>query len=157
MPQLTLHLLGSFQALLDGISITSFETHKVRALLAYLAVEADRPHSRDELVGLLWPDQPDPAARASLRQDLANQRKAIGERTIESPFLDITSDTIQFRHSSSCWIDGLFRLERDYCPNAIRICKRKLSKFRYPKARRFSNLIFKLTPSAKPLLCRPSK
>jgi predicted ATPase len=105
MPQLALHLLGSFQALLDGISISAFETHKVRALLAYLAVEADRPHSRDELVGLLWPDQPDQSARASLRQALANLRKTIGDRTIESPFLDITSDTIQFRHSSSCWID----------------------------------------------------
>lgn len=100
MPQLALHLLGPFQALFDGISITTFETHKVRALLAYLAVEADRPHSRDELIGLLWPDQPDPAARASLRQALANLRKAIGDRSAETPYLDITSDSIQFQHSS---------------------------------------------------------
>jgi len=105
MPQLALHLLGPFQALLDGISITTFETHKVRALLAYLAVEADRPHARDELIGLLWPDQPDPAARASLRQALANLRKAIGDRTAETPFLDITPDSIQFQHASDVEID----------------------------------------------------
>jgi predicted ATPase/DNA-binding SARP family transcriptional activator len=105
MAQLTLRLFGPFQASLDGISITTFETHKVRALLAYLAVEADRPHSRDELIGLLWPDQPDQAARASLRQALANLRKALGDRTAESPFLSMAPDSIQFRRSGRCWID----------------------------------------------------
>ncbi len=53
MSHLALRLFGSFQATLDGRPITGFESNKVRALLAYLAVEADRPHSRDELVGLL--------------------------------------------------------------------------------------------------------
>jgi hypothetical protein len=61
MSTLTVSLLGAFQATLDGRPITGFESNKVRALLAYLAVEADRLHSRDELIGLLWPDQPDTA------------------------------------------------------------------------------------------------
>ena len=47
MPRLTLSLLGPFQATLDGKPITDFESDRVRALLAYLAVEADRPHRRD--------------------------------------------------------------------------------------------------------------
>jgi predicted ATPase/DNA-binding SARP family transcriptional activator len=98
-------LLGSFQASLDGSLITTFETHKVRALLAYLAVEADRPHTRDELVGLLWPEQPDQAARASLRQALASLRKSIGDRATEAPFLLTAPDSIQFQLSSDCWID----------------------------------------------------
>ena len=71
MPQLVLRLLGPFQAMLDERPITGIESNKVRALLAYLAVEADRPHSRDELIGLLWPEQPDVTARANLRQALA--------------------------------------------------------------------------------------
>jgi DNA-binding SARP family transcriptional activator len=78
MPILSLSLFGPFQAALDGRPITGFESNKVRALLAYLVVEADRPHSRDELIGLLWPDQLDAAARANLRQALANLRKDQG-------------------------------------------------------------------------------
>ena len=41
-------LLGPPQFTLGGQPITSFESDKVRALLVYLAVEADRPHSRNE-------------------------------------------------------------------------------------------------------------
>jgi DNA-binding SARP family transcriptional activator len=38
--------LGPFHVTLDGKPVAGFESNKVRALLAYLAVEADRPHSR---------------------------------------------------------------------------------------------------------------
>src|SRR5512136_1682333 len=105
MPHLALHLLGPFQALLDGQPIAGFESNKVRALLAYLAVEADRPHSRDELIGLLWPEQPDVTARANLRQALANLRNAIGDRSSDTPFLSTTSDSIQFQRTEQCSID----------------------------------------------------
>jgi DNA-binding SARP family transcriptional activator len=43
-----------------------FESIKVRALLAYLAVEAKWPHRRKALAGLLWPDLPDETARTNL-------------------------------------------------------------------------------------------
>jgi ABC-type oligopeptide transport system substrate-binding subunit/DNA-binding SARP family transcriptional activator len=105
MPSLSLSLFGSFQATLDGHSIAGFESNKVRALLAYLAVEADRPHSRDELIGLLWPDQPDATARANLRQALANLRNAVGDRTSETPFLSTTTDSVQFNRTDRCSID----------------------------------------------------
>ena len=59
MARLSLVFLGTFQASLDEKPITEFEADKVRALLAYLAVEADRSHRRDALTGLLWPDWPD--------------------------------------------------------------------------------------------------
>jgi len=49
-------LLGSFRVSLDAAAVTAFESDKVRALLAYLAAEADRPHGREALVGMLWPD-----------------------------------------------------------------------------------------------------
>ena len=106
MPQLVLQLLGPFQATLGERPITGFESNKVRALLAYLAVEADRPHSRDELIGLLWPDQPDAPARANLRQALANLRQVIGDRTTGTPFLLVTSESIQFQRSEDCRVDA---------------------------------------------------
>ena len=49
MSTLLLSLLGSFQATLAERPIAGFESNKVRALLAYLAVEGDRPHSREEI------------------------------------------------------------------------------------------------------------
>jgi DNA-binding SARP family transcriptional activator len=52
MVRLYLSLLGTFQASADKRTITGFATDKVRALLAYLAVEADRPHRREALAAL---------------------------------------------------------------------------------------------------------
>jgi len=46
MARLQISLLGPFQAALDGKPVTGFESNKVRALLTYLAVEADRSHPR---------------------------------------------------------------------------------------------------------------
>lgn len=67
---LELFLLGSFHVVVDGAPITSFRSDKVRALLAYLALEAGRPQRREVLTTLLWPDQSESAARLNLRQAL---------------------------------------------------------------------------------------
>ena len=50
--RLQLRLLGTFDARLDGVPLQRFRSTKVRALLAYLAVEADRPHRREGLANL---------------------------------------------------------------------------------------------------------
>ena len=105
MAHLSLSLLGPFQVTLDGQPVTGFKSNKVRALLAYLAVEADRPHRREVLAGLLWPDWPDRDALSNLRYALSNLRRVIGDRTAEPPFLLITRDTLQFNTSSDYWLD----------------------------------------------------
>ena len=105
MPRLSLSLLGPFQVTLDGHPITAFESDKVRALLAYLAVESDRPHRRERLAGLLWPERSERSARQNLSQALFNLRHIIGDRDAEPPFLLITPQTIQFNRSSDHWLD----------------------------------------------------
>lgn len=105
MTTLSLTLFGSFQAALDSKPITRFESNKVRALLAYLAVEADRPHSRDELIGLLWPDFSDATARTNLRQALSNLRLALNDRDPQPVFISTISDSIQFLRSSDHTLD----------------------------------------------------
>ena len=90
MPRLTLSFLGCFQVSLDDRPVTDFKSNKVRALLAYLAVEADRPHRREALAGLLWPDWPDRDALSNLRYALASLRRTLGDHTAEPPFLLIT-------------------------------------------------------------------
>ena len=106
MPSLSLSLLGSLQVVLDGVSVTSFATDKTRALLVYLAVEADHPHRRDTLAGLLWPDQPQKKARQNLRQTLSYLRQALGEDSgRDIPFLLSKRETIQFNPDCSHQID----------------------------------------------------
>lgn len=70
MTQLTLSLLGPFVVSWREEPVTRFPTDKVRALLAYLAMEAERPFWRASLAALLWPDWPEDIARRNLRQNL---------------------------------------------------------------------------------------
>ena len=111
MPRLTLSFLGCFQVCLDDRPVTDFKSNKVRALLAYLAVEADRPHRRESLAGLLWPDWPDRDALSNLRYALASLRRTIGDHTAAPPTLLITPHTIQFNPASDHWLD-VAELER---------------------------------------------
>ena len=68
MTRLQVRLFGPFEVSVDGKPASGFDSDKVRALLAYLISEADQPHRREKLVGLLWPDFPERAARTSLRR-----------------------------------------------------------------------------------------
>ena len=72
MAHLSLSCLGPFHVMLDGQPVTGFKSNKVRGLLAYLAVESERPHHREVLAGLLWPDWPDSEALSNLRYALSN-------------------------------------------------------------------------------------
>jgi len=113
MAHLCIHMLGPMEVTLDGQAITRFETEKTRALLAYLAVEADRPHHRDALAEMLWPERPAGAAGANLRHTLAILRRAIGDvpdtiatgHQAKPPFLLATRQTIQFNAASDAWVD----------------------------------------------------
>jgi len=105
MAHLALALLGGFQVELDGRPVTGFKSSKVRALLAYLAVEADRPHRRETLAGLLWPERTDRDALSNLRYSLASLRKTLEDRTAAPLFLLIDHDTIRFNPASAAWLD----------------------------------------------------
>ena len=104
MARLSINLLGAFRVRLDDKSVTGFQTNKVRALLAYLAIEAQRPHQRVYLAGLLWPNWPEDQARTYLRQALANLHQVLG-RDPASPFLLTTRHSIQFNLESNHRLD----------------------------------------------------
>ena len=99
MPRLTLSFLGCFQVCLDDRPVTDFKSNKVRALLAYLAVEADRPHRREALAGLLWPDWPDRDALSNLRYALASLRRTIGDHTADTA---LSADHTPYHPVQSC-------------------------------------------------------
>lgn len=93
---LTLSVLGPFQALFNGQPV-EFATDKTRALLLYLAVEADIPHRRESLAALLYPDYPDQDALNNLRKSLFRLRDALNRHAppLSEPLLTITRPTIQ--------------------------------------------------------------
>lgn len=106
MPHLSIHTFGSFYVTLDGEPVTTFESDKVRALLVYLAAGAGRPHSRDSLIGFLWPDQPERAARRNLSQALFNLRQAIRDDDASPALVCITRDAIQINPDGDFWLDS---------------------------------------------------
>ena len=106
MKQLALYVLGPFHVTRQGVPIADFRSDKVRALLAYLALERDRPRRRDELASLLWPDVPDQVARRNLRLSLHRLRRALDDEEERSAFFEITRDTVQCR-PDVIWVDAL--------------------------------------------------
>jgi DNA-binding SARP family transcriptional activator len=75
--ELRLDLLGGLQIMLDGRSLAGDLSQKGLALLCYLAVE-ERVHPRQGLASLLWGDFSETDAATSLRQVLAQLRRALG-------------------------------------------------------------------------------
>ncbi|MEZ4834206.1 MAG: BTAD domain-containing putative transcriptional regulator [Caldilineaceae bacterium] len=70
--------------LLGAITLSDEDGHQVRlparkeeALLAFLATENSHAHSRESLMGLLWPDSPPDKARLSLRVNLSTLKKRL--------------------------------------------------------------------------------
>lgn len=103
MTRLNIYLLDSFRATLDAKPI-AFEYDKVRALLAYLVMESDRPIHREKLATFLWSECTQDAASIGLRQALSKLRKALS--STDENFLLIQGDTIQFNTCSDVWVDA---------------------------------------------------
>ena len=106
MPALEMRLLGPFQVKINHNSVDGFRSDKVRALLAYLAVEAGRPHRREALAALLWPEWNDQEALNNLRKSLHRLRQALDEGTpgLSEGLLSISRQDISL-NASDVWLD----------------------------------------------------
>ena len=69
-----IELFGGFRVRLGGVEHTRFRTQKTALLLAYLAIYAERTHSREWLSELLWAEDGMREARHSLSQALSSLR-----------------------------------------------------------------------------------
>lgn len=77
--KLQVKLLGGFEASLESGDRIALKGRKPRALLALLAISPGTAVSREKLTSLLWSDRGDEQARGSLRQALAELRRALGD------------------------------------------------------------------------------
>ena len=102
MSPLTLRLFGPGVLTADGAVV---RTHSARtlALLSYLVLEPDRPHSRTRLAELLWEGVPEASSRQSLRQALYSLR-TLGGGQLRS-CLHIDSEWVQFHCHATVDID----------------------------------------------------
>ena len=99
MTELALNFLGAFAVSVEGQPLTRFRSDKVRALLAYLALEPARSHPRQALAGLLWPEVTDKQALQSLRTALYYLRQTL-DRTapgLSRQLLTVTHHTVCFK------------------------------------------------------------
>src|SRR4051812_24694714 len=80
-----LRCLGTFEVTVHMEPVAAFPTDKIRGLLAYLALEShtaisahgSRPHRREALAGLFWPEMADAFALSNLRLALHRLRQAL--------------------------------------------------------------------------------
>lgn len=79
MQSLQLNLLGPFEARGSDGNAVDLASRKALALLAYLAVENGRSHTREFLASLLWGGTGEERARHNLRQALSKIRQACGD------------------------------------------------------------------------------
>lgn len=107
MAHLEFKFLGGFEVVLDNKRITAFESDKVRALIAYLAVESSHAHRREKLAALLWTNLPEKRARQNLSQALYALRASLGERGAKTPILVSTPGQIELCKSDICQVDIL--------------------------------------------------
>ncbi len=105
MGKLEISLFGGFYLKTDGRQSSGLVSHKTYALIAYLAIESGRPHSRDMLASLLWPNQPEQIALTNLRQALHRAGHVLGRDVEDLSCFLVTNHDIQFNINCDCSLD----------------------------------------------------
>src|SRR5437763_3215563 len=127
MGRLILRLLGTPEVSHAEQPLT-FQTRKVLALLAYLAVEQG-VHSRDKITALLWPESDEERGKASLRRALAYLRESLDETSHERSAnvpLPATHVLIE-HHTLSFNLASDFEIDTQTLQTAFTIARRRSS------------------------------
>ncbi|KAA3643402.1 MAG: hypothetical protein DWQ07_23095 [Chloroflexi bacterium] len=100
---ISIRLLGSFQAELGEGQKATFRSDSERALLAFLLMEKDRPHRRESLGALLWPEVSEKQARNNLRVALHRMRQTMEANGREVVIAN--NRELQFNEDADVWLD----------------------------------------------------
>src|SRR5262245_27534596 len=95
-------MLGGLQLVYRERAITTVNTNRLQALLAYLALHTGVQHSREHLAFLFWPDSTESQARTNLRQLLHHLRSALPDA---GQFLETDGQNILWRPTAEFCID----------------------------------------------------
>jgi predicted ATPase/DNA-binding SARP family transcriptional activator len=106
LPELIFSFLGRLQIEHRQSGAVTLTNRKAVGLLAYLLIESNHAHSRESLLGLLWPDLPTASAQNNLRVTWAHLQKALGNNpSDEQPFLIGDRLTLRFNPLSDYELD----------------------------------------------------
>ncbi len=100
--RLDIHLLGEFSLRYSDTVVTSVDTPRLQALLAYLVVHCQAPQPRLQLAVLLWPDSAEGQARTNLRNLLHLLRRALPDA---DRFIAFGAQALQWRDDAPCTLD----------------------------------------------------
>jgi len=98
----TIQLLGGLRLTYREQVVTTVNTTRLQALLAYLALHTGVLQSREHLAFLFWPDSTEAQARTNLRQLLHHLRSALPDG---GQFIETDSQTILWRPTREFAID----------------------------------------------------
>jgi DNA-binding SARP family transcriptional activator/tetratricopeptide (TPR) repeat protein len=93
-------LLGEQAITADGISVQAHSSRAI-ALVAFLAVHAGAPQSRQRIAGTFWPESTDAQALTNLRRELHNLRRILGRDSS----LVVTSRDLCWCDTDTCRVD----------------------------------------------------
>ena len=102
LPMLHIRLLGDLRLAYGETALTTVNSPRLQALLAYLILHRGAPQLRAPLAFLLWPDAPEARARANLRKLLHDLRQALPD---PDRWLAISPRTVQWRPEAPATID----------------------------------------------------
>ncbi len=101
---LRIHLLGPFNIELDGQSLTSHDwrSQQTQTIVKILITRRGQVVTTDQLIDILWPNDPIESARRRLHVRISQLRKGLKEkgtlvRTVHGGYL--------FETDESCWLD----------------------------------------------------
>ncbi len=115
-PRLRLRLLGGFALDRDG-EPCKLAYEKGRALLAYLAMEPARAHTRSSLAAMFWPDLAHDAALANLRQILHSLRQTLNAASPATPLLQVDRESVRLDAAAGLAVDAVqFSAAPSPCP-----------------------------------------
>ena len=108
---LSIRLFGRLEVSNEAGETLVVSGRKRQALLAYLALNVDKPPSRDHLAALLWGDFFDEQARQNLRQSISRLRNTLfnGEPSVlfsDGDYVGLSPDSVDIdarnfeRHTS---------------------------------------------------------
>ena len=103
MPKvLQIHLLGSFNIILDGKPVRGLDSPRLQSFLSYLILHRDAPQSRQQLAFLFWPDSNESQARTNLRNMLFKLRGAFPE---VDDYLEVNQQTLWWKPETNLQLD----------------------------------------------------
>lgn len=106
----TICMLGRLGAIRGDVSLYRFRTRQTGGVLAYLAYFMDRPHPREVLMELFWPEADLDSARNRLNIVLSSIRQTLSTESSEPVFL---SDHHQVRFNPALFTTDVSLFEKE--------------------------------------------